>query len=223
MGSWQICCVCVLDEVCPVSWAITLLLFRTFLDTTTSLLLVRISREWFLRYVSSVVTGLTWFAGTTSEEPKHAFSAYENSFSFHCYEVISYLYTQKIHQTRAEPPPPRAPFSSSSSKTKTPDSTSSTEEGPTLMSSGPRLLFFRRLKDFRDLWTELAGFDRSFPPQQTHYAFPSFSSSQPHTVARKRATLTRLDRISSIQGWSSIRQGLALRLGSFSKLYNHSG
>lgn len=43
-------------------------------------------------------------------------------------------------------------------------------------------------------------------------------SSQPHTWDRYRPMLTRLERISTIHGCSSIRQGLARRLGSFSRL-----
>jgi hypothetical protein len=48
-------------------------------------------------------------------------------------------------------------------------------------------------------------------------------SSHPQTVARKCAILTRLARISIIQGCSSIRQGEARREGSFSRLFPISG
>ena len=44
-------------------------------------------------------------------------------------------------------------------------------------------------------------------------------SSQPQTVARKWAMLTRLLRISIIQGCSSMRQGDARRTGALSRLF----
>lgn len=43
-------------------------------------------------------------------------------------------------------------------------------------------------------------------------------SSQPQTWDRYLPMLTRLDRMSTIHGCSSMRHGVALRLGSFSRL-----
>lgn len=45
-------------------------------------------------------------------------------------------------------------------------------------------------------------------------------SDQSQTLLRNEAMLTRLDLISNIHGCSSIRQGVALRLGSFSRLHS---
>jgi hypothetical protein len=47
-------------------------------------------------------------------------------------------------------------------------------------------------------------------------------SDQSHTLLRNEAMLTRLDLISNIHGCSSIRQGVARRLGSFSRLLHPS-
>ena len=47
---------------------------------------------------------------------------------------------------------------------------------------------------------------------------PAGVSSQPHTNDRYLTMLTRLARMSTIQGCSIIFHGLALRLGCFSKL-----
>lgn len=65
------------------------------------------------------------------------------------------------------------------------------------------------------------GFPRRLATRLGLYAWISCvvsCSSQPHTWDRYRPIFTRLDFMSIIHGCSSIRHGLARRLGSFSRL-----